>query len=295
MAGGPVPDGCRLCPAPALRNRRSGPPSNSCRFAPSAPPAVGVAAPPVADRSRRSHPVPRVALFTSAASTTTIAGPRLSQLRPQRRDPDSTVIIGTANRVAICSRSRSSSSGLAPVSRPACSSRRPWVRRRLSSTRSHQRCSDGHICPRAASCAAPNSVPCHCGRSPSVSISNSRPRCTAPLPPVRTESVPADTACTAALRACGTPPPLPDSAARSCASGSDRQRWRTSAPLWRRRNVSAARRSRFRPHPPRSSSSRTGARVLWLVQWARWLHTLRPYRFTSYAIVTATGTPSPRP
>ena len=43
--------------------------------------------------------------------------------------------------------------------------------------------------------------------------------------------------------------------------GSDRRRWRTSAPLWRRRIVTAARRVGFRPHPPRSSSSRTGARV----------------------------------
>ena len=59
----------------------------------------------------------------------------------------------------------------------------------------------------------------------------------------------------------GTPPPLSGSTARSCAFGSDRRRWRTSAPRWRRRIVTAARRVGFRPHPPRSSSSRAGARV----------------------------------
>ena len=53
----------------------------------------------------------------------------------------------------------------------------------------------------------------------------------------------------------------PGRTARSCAFGSDRRTLRTSAPPWRRRNVTAARRVGFRPHPPRSSSSRAGARV----------------------------------
>ena len=56
-------------------------------------------------------------------------------------------MVATANRVAICSRSRSSNSGLTPVSRPAISRCRPWVRRRPPSRRSHQCCSDGHIRP----------------------------------------------------------------------------------------------------------------------------------------------------
>ena len=72
---------------------------------------------------------------------------------------------------------------------------------------------------------------------------------------------PQDTACSAASHAHGTPPPRPGSTARSCAFGSDRRTWHTSAPQWRRRIVTAARRVGFRPHPPRSSSSRTGARV----------------------------------
>ncbi len=113
------------------------------------------------------------------------------------------------------------------------------------------------------------------------------------------------------------------STARSCALGNDRRRWHTSAPPWRRRIATAARRVGFRPHPPRSSSSRTGARVPRLHPRSRCLSLASaggsparrgrlkkvkpaaliaagftlyaPGRFSAYAIVTATGTPSHRP
>ncbi len=150
----------------------------------------------------------------------------------------------------------------------------------------------------------------------------SRSRCRASPQHGHTGNALVDRGCSARPHASGNPPPLPGGRARPCALGDDQRKWCTSAPPWRRRNVTAAQRLRSRPDPSGSSSSRTGTRVPRLALWTRCLScasagglrrpkaveivkpaalpaagftTLCPYRFSAYAIVTATGTPSPRP
>ena len=150
----------------------------------------------------------------------------------------------------------------------------------------------------------------------------SRSRCRASPQHDHTGNALVDRGCSTGPHASGNPPPTAGGRARSCALGDDQRKWRTFAPPWRRRNATAAQRLRSRPDPSGSSSSRTGARVPRLALWTRCLSsasagglrrpkaveivkpaalpaagftTLCPYRFSAYAIVTATGTPSPRP
>jgi len=91
-----------------------------------------------------------------------MAAPRIAQFLAQLRAAVRTVMVATPSRVAIRSRTPSSSSGCTPRSWPARSSRRPWVRRRRASSHG---LFGGHPTPPAASMAEAKSVVSHTGCS----------------------------------------------------------------------------------------------------------------------------------